>query len=192
MFLSGSFNQFKFEFPKVFIPEELNEKYKPFLKRIPGCMIEEPIEFLNYAVKKVSLQLNPQNYVPIEQRDRQTPYVRRSRSDEHPMFNYNKEITITFQTDSSYLIWFLLCDLWEYYYCTKDKFLPALPGMILLDARGKELYRVSMKDVLFTGVDGLEFNFSDNTVDTKELNATFFANYVNCELATSRDNHIMK
>ena len=37
-FLSGKNNNFKFAFPKVFVPEEIEKKYSPILNRIPGNM----------------------------------------------------------------------------------------------------------------------------------------------------------
>ena len=48
MILSARNNQFKFEFPRNFIPKEIADKYKPYLNRMPGSMIKEPIDYFNY------------------------------------------------------------------------------------------------------------------------------------------------
>ncbi len=45
MILSARNNQFKFDFPRNFIPKVIAEKYKPFLNRIPGGLIKEPIDY---------------------------------------------------------------------------------------------------------------------------------------------------
>ena len=184
-FLSGKNNNFRFHFPKVFVPEEFEKKYEPFLKRIPGCMCESVIDFINYSVKSVELEVSPSQET-IEQVDRGTPYGRHSRSDAYPDLLWNRDITITFQLDSMYLIWFILCDLFMYYYCIKPKFLPKAPGMEILDMYNKVMYKISFVDLLFLSVSGLEFDFSSNEIDQKILTTTWKANKVDIVLEPSK------
>lgn len=185
-FLSGKNNNFRFKFPKVFVPEEIEEKYKPILKRIPGIMCESVIDFINLQIKSVELQVNPQTYEPILQVDSGTPYGRVSRSDAYPDYLWRKEMTITFQLDHSYIIWSMMCELFMYYYQIKDKYLPKPPGMEILDCNNKVLYRITFTDLLFTGVSGLEFDFSSNTIDQKIMSTTWIANKINIDLVPSR------
>lgn len=185
-FISGKNNNFKFTFPKIFVPDELEQRYSPLLKRIPGCMCESVVDFINYSIKSVELQLNPNEYQPIEQVDRGTPFSRASRSDAYPDNLFNRDMTITFQLDSMYLCWFIMCELFLYFYCIKPKYLPKTPGMEILDMYGKVVYRVSFVDLLFTGVSGLEFDFSSNEIEQKTFTTTWRANKVNLELEPSR------
>jgi hypothetical protein len=185
-FLSGKNNNFKFHFPKIFVPEEIEKKYTPLLKTIPGCMCETVIDFINFSIKNVQLQVNPNNYEPIEQVDRATPYGRISRSDAVPDFLWKKDMTIAFQLDSMYLIWFILCDLFIHYYVIKEKYLPKPPGMEILDMYDRVVYRVTFEDLLFTGIDGLEFDYSSNEIDQKLFNTTWKANKVDIVLEPSR------
>lgn len=185
-FLSGKLNNFRFHFPKVFVPDEIEEKYRPVLKRIPGIMCDTVIDFINLQIKSVELQVNPQNYEPILQVDSGTPYGRISRSDAYPDYLFRKEMTITFELDQSYIIWSILCDLFIYYYEIKDKYLPKPPGMEILDCNHKVLYRISFVDLLFTGVSGLEFDFSSNTIDQKIITTSWAANKINIEMEPSR------
>ena len=185
-FLSGKNNNFRFHFPKVFVPDEIEEKYKPILKRIPGIMCDSVIDFINLQIKSVELQVNPEQYQPIEQKDSGTPYGRLSRSDAMPDYLWKKEMTITFELDQAYLIWNILCELFMHYYQIKDKYLPKPPGMEILDCNHKVLYRIAFVDLLFTGVSGLEFDFSSNSIDQKTMTATFVANKINFDLEPSR------
>lgn len=185
-FLSGKNNNFRFKFPKVFVPEEIEEKYNPILKRIPGIMCESVIDFINLQIKSVELQVNPQTYEPIVQVDSGTPYGRASRSDAYPDYLWRKEMTITFQLDHSYIIWSIMCELFMHYYQIKDKYLPKPPGMEILDCNNKVLYRITFTDLLFTGVSGLEFDFSSNTIDQKIMSTTWTANKINIDLVPSR------
>ena len=72
-FLSGKNNNFKFSFPKPFVPKEIEDKYSPILNMIPGNMCTTVVDFLNYSIKSVELEVNPVEYEPIEQVDRGTP-----------------------------------------------------------------------------------------------------------------------
>lgn len=185
-FISGKNNNFRFHFPKVFVPEDMEEKYKPLLKRVPGCMCESVIDFINYSIQRIELEVNPQTQETIEQIDRGTPYGRASRSDAYPDMLWKKEMTITFQLDSMYLIWFIMCDLFMHYYTIKDKYLPKPPGMEILDMQNTVLYRVTFDNLLFTGVSGLEFDFTSNELDQKTLTTTWLANKVDIDFIPSR------
>jgi len=74
-----------------------------------------------------------------------------------------------------------------YYYMAEPnpKFIPACPGMEILDCYNRSLYRITFDDLLFTGVSGLEFDFSANTVEQKSITTTWRANKVNVVLEPS-------
>ena len=57
-FLSGKNNNFKFNFPKVFMPQEIEDKYSPVLNRIPGNMCTTVLDFINYSIMSVELEVN--------------------------------------------------------------------------------------------------------------------------------------
>ena len=65
--LSARQSQYRFWFPKIFVPDEIKQKYIPFVTRIPGLLIKDPIEVLNSTVQ--SFNLPGPNYNPIEQTD---------------------------------------------------------------------------------------------------------------------------
>lgn len=185
MILSGKYNNFRFHFPKVFVPDDIEEKYSPLLKRIPGCMCETVIDFINYSIKSIELNVGMSQEL-IEQTDRGTPYTRASRSDAFPDMLWQRDMTITFQLDSMYLIWFILSEIYMYYYCVKDKYLPKPPGMEILDMYDKVLYRVEFTDLIFQSLSGMEFNFSENTVDQKMITTTWRSNKVTATIEPSK------
>lgn len=182
-FVAGSFNQFQFRFSKEFIPEEIKQKYDRVLKYV-GTTIKDTLTFLNYSIQSIQLDATSASYDPITQIDTHTKWGRQSRSDLTPNALFNKTFTITFKLDSSFLSYFLLKDLFDYYYdfSNKEKFIPQLPGLQIIDAYGNILYRVNFHNVLFTGISGLEFNFTDTTIDTKTFTTNFSANRINMEL----------
>ena len=186
-FLSGKNNNFKFAFSKPFIPQEIEDKYSPVLNRIPGNMCETVLDFLNYSIKSVNLQVSPNAYDPILQRDRGTPYERIRRSNAYPDALFNKDMTISFQLDQAYIIWAILTDVFIYYYCDgEERFIPPFPGMEIMDCYNKIMYRIDFNDVLFTSVSGLEFDFSSDSVEQKTIETTWKVSKIDINFEPSR------
>ena len=186
-FLSGKNNNFKFAFSKPFIPQEIEDKYSPILNRIPGNMCDNVLDFLNYSIKSVNIQISPNAYEPITQKDRGTPYDRIRRSNAFPDSLFNRDMTITFQLDQTYIIWSILTDVYMYYYCSgEDKFIPPFPGMEIMDCYNKIMYRLDFNNVLFTSVSGLEFDFSSDSVEQKTIETTWKVSKVNINFEPSR------
>lgn len=185
MLLSGKNDNFRFKFPKTFVPDVIEDKYSALIKRIPGNMCETVIDFINCSMKSVELDVGMRQDV-IQQIDRGTPFGRVSRSDAIPDMLWARELNITFQLDGMYLIWFILSELYLYYYCIKDKYIPKPPGMEILDALDKVVYRVEFTDLIFKGLDGLTFDMSDNSIDQKVITTNWQANKVSIELGISK------
>ena len=186
-FLSGKNNNFRFAFSKPFVPQEIEDKYSPVLNRIPGNMCVTVLDFLNYSIKSVNIQVSPNSYEAITQRDRGTPYERIRRSNAYPDALFNKDMTIIFQLDQAYLIWSILSELFIYYYCSdENKFIPPFPGMEVMDCYNKIMYRIDLNNVLFTSVSGLEFDFSSDSVEQKTIETTWKVSKVTVNFEPSR------
>jgi hypothetical protein len=186
-FLSGKNNNFRFAFSKPFIPQEIEDKYTPILNRIPGNMCETVLDFLNYSIKSVNIQVSPNGYDAITQRDRGTPYERVRRSSAFPDTLFNKDMTIIFQLDQAYIIWSILSELFIYYYCSdEDRFIPPFPGMEIMDCYNVIIYRINFNDVLFTNVSGLEFDFSSDSIEQKTIETTWKVSRIDIDFEHTR------
>ena len=97
-----------------------------------------------------------------------------------------REINIIFQLDGLYLIWFIMSELYLYYYCCKDKYIPKPPGMEILDVYDKVVYRVEFTDMIFKGLSGLTFDMSNNTIEQKIITTNFAANKITINLEPSK------
>ena len=182
MFLPARNNQFEFFFGKGLVPEEIEAKYKPYFDRIPGNSIVRCIDFINYGIQ--GFNLPGLNFNPIVQIDRSTPYGRIYRTPASPETTMEKDITITSQLYDGYLNYFLWLDLYYYYYNSpQELFLPGVPYIRIFDGQGYETLSIEFKNILFTSIDNLDFNFSSNTIDMKTFNCTFKAQEVSIKLA---------
>ena len=87
MLVSARNNQFQFNFPRTFIPTVIADKYRPYLNRMPGNMITEPIDFFNYGIQ--SINLPGPSFDPVEQLDWES-VTRKYRSSFPNQQNYDK------------------------------------------------------------------------------------------------------
>lgn len=182
MFISARNNQFEFFFGKGLVPEELEAKYKPYFDRIPGSPIVKCIDFINYGIQ--GFNLPGVSFNPVVQTDRSTPYGRIYRTPASPETTMPKEITVTNQIYDGYLNYFLWLDLFYHYYNTPDDlYIPTVPFIRIFDGNGFETLSIEFKNLLFTGIDSIDFNFSSNTIDMKTFNCTFTAQEVKIKLA---------
>ena len=181
MKLSAKNNQFRFEFPRTFIPSEIVDKYKPFIQKMPGNMISEPIDFFNYGIQ--SLNIPGPSFDPVSQND--NPGLTRSYRGSFPSQElYDKNLTITFQAFDGWVNYWMAIDLFQYYYSTQTKpqFVPEGVGVELLDLEGFSWVNVKFKEMLLTGISALDLNFSSNTVEFQTFTLDFVYNYLDINL----------
>jgi len=175
MYLSSSDNQFKFLFPKIMFPDELINKYKPYIERVPGVLVQEPVDIFNYAIQSLSV---PQlQYDPVTQIDH-PGNTRQYRAHTRDTELYERTITITCQTLTGFVNYFMAIDLFNYYYdfSNKETHLPCSFDINITDSESHIVSTLHFEDILFTSISGLEFNFSSNTVDFKTFEMTFAYN----------------
>lgn len=182
MILNSRNNLFVFNFPKAFMPDEIAERYRPYLNRIPGNMITRPIDFLNYSIQSVNLP-GP-SYSPVDQVGKHGST--RNHRDSKPLQElYSKEMTITFQLLDGYINYWMMMDIFNYWYSfpntpdntfVKDPYLPVGMNVRILDSEGNGLVTTEMKRVLYTELSSLEMSFSENTPDFTTFDASFVYN----------------
>jgi len=182
MILNSRNNLFTFNFPKAFMPEEIVERYQPYLNRIPGNMITRPIDFLNYSIQSVNLP-GP-SYSAGEQTGKHgRKRLHRDTTPDQEL--YAKEMTITFQLLDGYINYWMMLDMFKYWYSfpnqpefefVKEPYLPVGMNVRILDAEGNVLVTTELKRVLYTELGSLEMSFSDNTADFSTFDATFVYN----------------
>lgn len=175
MFLSSSDNQYKFLFPKIMFPDEIVDKYKAYINRIPNLLINNPVDVFNYSIQSISL---PQlSYDPITQID-YPGSTRQYRSNVQTTELYERTFTITLQTLTGFVNYFMAIDLYKYYYSFDNKatHLPCSFDIQIIDSENHIVSTLHFENILFTSISGLEFNFSSNTVDFKTFELTFAYN----------------
>lgn len=175
MFNSARDNQFKFEFPRTFIPEEIANKYRPFVNKMPGAMIKEPIDIFNYTIQ--SINLPGPSFDTITQND--YPGNTRHFRNSLPVQELrDRSFTVTLQGISGYVNYWMAIDTFEYYYelSGKQPYVPSGPGIQMYDSDGNLFVTTKLDKMVFNSVSSLDLNFSSNTVDFKTFDLEFTYN----------------
>jgi hypothetical protein len=186
MFLSSRNNQFKFEFPRKFIPDEIADKYRAFINRIPGGMIKEPIDIFNYGIQ--SINLPGPSFDPVTQND--YPGFTRNFRDAKPTQElFDRNLTVTMQSFDGFINYWMAVELMQYYYSRdgKQPWVPEGVGLQLMDGEGNLFMTARLQEMIMTGVGSLDLNFSSNTVDFQTFDITFVYNTLEIKsIATER------
>jgi len=181
MFLSSRNNQFKFEFPRKFIPDNVNKKYKPFINKMSGGMISEPIDLWNHGIQ--SMNIPGPSFTPGEQKD-YPGFTRKFRTPDPTQELFNKELTITMKSLSGFINYWMAIDTFDAYYAKsgKEPWVIEGPGVQFMDVEGNLFVTAHLKEMIFTGVSELSLNFSSNTVEFDTFDLTFSYNILEIDV----------
>jgi len=163
MLLDSRNNLFQFNFPRNFIPKEISDKYKKYLNRIPGNIIEEPIDFLNYTIQGINLP--GMGFEPVTQ----VQYPGRNiiwRDTKPTQELFEKEFTVTFQLVDGYINYWLMMETLNYYYRFDNgqKFIDNL-NIRLTDAEGNVVVTIEMQRPLLKNLGDLSMSFASNVAE---------------------------
>ncbi len=175
MILNSRNNLFSFSFPRNFIPKEVINLYKPYLNRMPGNLITEPIDLINYSIQGVNLP--SVSYDPVIV-DGHLGRKRQYRAVTQPQDNFSKEMTVKLQLLDGYINYWIMLDTFNYYYDFQNtnKYLPDSFSLNILDAEGLIIVTIKLGRVLFKDLGSLEMSFSNNAAEFTTFDTTFIYN----------------
>ena len=174
MILNSRNNSFDFKLPRGFIPQEVAEKYKDYLLKIPGTLIEEPVDFINYGIQAINLP--GISFDPVSQADNDgTTRYHRGRT---PIQNtIERQFTITFQLMDGFINYWILLDTLLYYYAdsTKEKYTSDLK-LRIMDAEGLGLASISFDKPIMNSISELNLSMADGVAEFNTFEVNFYYN----------------
>jgi len=178
MLLNARNNLFSFQFPRNFVPSDISEKYKPYLNRIPGNVIEEPVDFINYTIQGCNFPSVSQD--PIETNARGSSRFHRAVK---PGTTDDKTFTVTFQLVDGYINYWMMRDLFKHYYShtkTPEHFIQDL-ALSITDSEGNVIVNVTMMYPIILGVGELSMSFASNVAEFTTFDIAFQYNVLKLE-----------
>ena len=171
MLLDAKNDLFEFEFPKTFFPEEIVERWDPYIKRFP-TPIQTTKDFLNTTIQGVTT--SALSYDPSEQQGTVRRAERKWRSSQPVSKTAEKTITVTFKLVDGYANYFMIMELFDYWYSffTEENYCPPMT-LFTVDGDGNRLLQFELLDLLMTSVSELTLNYSDNVQQFNTFDVQF-------------------
>jgi hypothetical protein len=180
MILNSRNNLFSFRFPRNFIPDEVANKYIKYLNRMPGNLMQRPIDFVNYSIQ--GLNVPGVSFDPISQQDNDgtTRYHRGA----IPIQNtVERQFTVTMQLLDGYINYWIMLDTLLYYYARTTE-PPFTENLVLriMDAEGIGMASMVFEQPIMNSINELNLNFAENVAEFSTFEVTFFYNKLNLKI----------
>ena len=180
MILNSRNNSFDFRFPRKFVPEEVANKYRKYLNKVPGGLLAEPIDFVNMSIQGINIPGISFDPVTQEDNDGTTRYHRGA----IPIQNtIQREFTVTMQLLDGFINYWIMMDTLLYYYArsTKRPYTDPLT-LRILDAEVASVAFMEFDKPIMNSINELSLNFAENVADFSTFDVTFFYNKLNLKL----------
>ena len=180
MILNSRNNLYDFRFPRKFIPDEVSDKYRAYLNRIPGALLADPIDYINYSIQGINIP--GISFDPTTQADNDgtTRYHRGA----IPIQNtITREFTVTMQLLDGFINYWIMMDTLLYYYArsTKEPYTQPLT-LRVLDAEGASVAYMEFQKPIMNSINELSLNMAQNVAEFNTFEVTFFYNKLDLRL----------
>jgi hypothetical protein len=180
MILNSRNNLYDFRFPRKFIPDEVSDKYRPYLNRVPGSLLADPIDYVNYSIQGINIP--GISFDPTTQADNDgtTRYHRGA----VPIQNtITREFTVTMQLLDGFINYWIMMDTLLYYYArsTKEPYTQPLT-LRVLDAEGASVAYMEFQKPIMNSINELSLNMAQNVAEFNTFEVTFFYNKLDLRL----------
>ena len=191
--LSPRYDLIRFQLPKTFIPEDVEEKYTSMLNA-DAYTLNSAIDYLNESIQGITIP-GLSGLTTIQQQHGFNGINKTSKrlnvepmheitylTPENPLEKMDKEFKVTFRTNQGLLNYFMLYETAFHYACREYRANPEMVMYVeLLDENGTVISRVKFIDVYMDGIEGIDFNYSKIEREANTFDVTFKFNNIDFE-----------
>ena len=192
--LSPRYDQFRFLFPKEFLPPEVTKKWQKKLNK-DSAVITTPIDYLNESIRGVTfpgisdLTIQQQQHstnpnkrglgrINVEPNQNNTTYAT-----DNPLEKVQREITVRFRMNQGLYNYWMLYETIFYRICKHELYDDGTDlELYILDEDGVRCARLSLQQCHISGIDGLDFGFDKTDRQTDEFSMTLTFNNLDLDL----------
>ena len=191
--LSPRFDQFRFLFPKDFLPAEVNKKWQEFINK-DASVLSTPIDYLNESIKGITLpgisdlviKQSQHSSNPVQRtamrmntepkQDNSTYAVN------NPLDKINREITITFRMNQGLYNYFMLYETVFHRICKQHLYKDGDDFVIdVLNETGQVTTRIYLYQCYINGLDGLDLSYDKIERSAETFTMSFSFNNIDIE-----------
>lgn len=195
--LSPRYDLIKFNLPKTFLPQEVEEKYTAMLNKDVVPM-NTAIDYLNESIQAITIpgisdltvqqqQHGSNGIQTMDVGNKKRINVEPSHeinylTTTNPLESIEKEFKVTFRTNQGLINYFMLYETAFHYSC-KEFAWECEPVMYVefMNEDGTVISRLKFIDVFMNGMDGLEFNYTKIDRESNTFDVTFKFNNIDYE-----------
>lgn len=171
MMLDNRSDLFKIEFFKGFIPDEIKERWNPYLQRLPHP-IRDVSDLIHWSIQSMNLPSISYDVVLQKKSGWETPHQKgweqTYRSSKSEMMLFDKNLQITFKLTDGAVNYFVLMETFWWWYDFENTSLYTKDLLFkLFDVDGINTMTYVFKDILFRGIGELSLSYSDNVPQFK-------------------------
>lgn len=187
--LSPRFDLFRFEFPKDWVPQEIQEKYQRILNQDNGVIID-PIQYLNESIQGIKIPGISDLIIEQEQVSRnvltsnqpgkiniEAFHVNAYPTTTNLLKNIEHELTITMRQNQGLMNYFIIYETIIYHLHAGIKYNRGedVFTVKLLNEKGTPSCNINYYQPLLSKIDGIEFNYSkmERGLETFDLSFNF-------------------
>ena len=173
MILNSRNANYVLTFPRNFLYESVQDRYRTYLKRLP-LPYNDVNDYLNASVQQFtfpSIDAENVEQTLYEDKIQWKGAFRLGKS-------FDKSFQITFKSYEGYINYWMMFDQFQEFlsYDNANAFMPNIT-LSFLDQDGFELIVIDFKQLTMTSISELELNFSSNTPEFQSFSCGFGYNY---------------
>lgn len=170
-------NQFVYQLPTDFVPNDIETKYKSFLTR-EHSMYNNIVDYLNSAIMGVDIP--SMNFPTVEQNARYGKKIN-FRGGTAPYDTFTRDFKIRFKAVDNFMNYFILQDIMMFHYINVDAIFVQPFTISILDKNRDEMFKYVLREITVTGLVGKDLGYekTDQEFDTFDL--SFVANFIDWE-----------
>jgi hypothetical protein len=173
--LNSQHNQFIFSFPQDFVPDDISKKYKTHLDRFHSPF-EDIVDYLNNTIQTISF---PGLTFEVSEQLRKYGKKINYRSAQSPYDVFNRKFAVTMNSVDNHANYFMMQDILLYHYINTQEIFVNPFLIIVLDKNREENFRYELREIVFTGLSDLKFDYQDTDAESKvSFNVDFMCNFI--------------
>lgn len=183
MRLSSLSNQFVFNFPSDYLPQEIINTYTPFLEK-NWIQYENVLDYLNSTIKSV-------NFPGLSIQTPEQSLIRGKKRAYKPAMNVNdivstREFQVVFRSVDSDINYWLAYDIFQKHYLDVDHMYINPFTITSVDIHKDALYVIKYFEIISISLSEMVFDYSQQKVNAKEFTLTFKFNFVDIEFLLNK------
>ncbi len=191
--LTPRYDQFRFHFPKEFLPKEVTEKWMTFMAK-DSQVLTTPIDYLNESIKGITLpgisdlivtqtqhSSNPVrrtiNRMNTEPNQNNSTYVTNN-----PLDKIDRKVTVTFRMNQGLYNYFMLYETVFHRICKQHLYKDGDELVIdILGETGVVMARIYLHQCYIEGLEGLDFSYDKVERQSETFTMTLVFNNIDME-----------